>query len=193
MLAGALNLVACSKATETAGAAADLATQAGLTSTLTSKLGISEQQASAALGSLLGTAKTELPPSDYAKLAGALPGAESYLAAAEGAGVLPGAGAAAGEVAGEAAGAVADTTAPIPGVGADTVAGAVRDTAAGVAAGVEDMAAGAMSPTNMLTSSLSKLGIPPEAASQFIPVVTDYVGKVGGPEVANIVKGLFPI
>jgi hypothetical protein len=42
-----------------------------------------------------------------------------------------------------------------------------------------------------LTSTFSKLGIPPEAASQFVPVLTDYVSKVGGPETANLLKGLF--
>ena len=42
-----------------------------------------------------------------------------------------------------------------------------------------------------LNSTFSKLGIPPEAASQFVPVLTDYVGKVGGPEAANLLKGLF--
>jgi hypothetical protein len=42
-----------------------------------------------------------------------------------------------------------------------------------------------------LNSAFSKIGIPPEAASQFVPVLTDYVGKVGGPEAANLLKGLF--
>ena len=42
MWAVALNLVACSKATQEGGAASDLASPAGLTNMLTSKLGISE-------------------------------------------------------------------------------------------------------------------------------------------------------
>ncbi len=42
-----------------------------------------------------------------------------------------------------------------------------------------------------LNSAFGKIGIPPEAASQFVPVLTDYVGKVGGPDAANILKGLF--
>ncbi len=89
LLAGALPILACSKATETAGAAPapDLATPAGLSHTLTSKLGISEAQASQALGAVLGEAKGQLSPEDYAKLSGAIPGADSYLSAAADAGI----------------------------------------------------------------------------------------------------------
>lgn len=43
-----------------------------------------------------------------------------------------------------------------------------------------------------LNTALGKLGISPEIANQMVPVVTDYVGKVAGPETANLLKGLFP-
>ena len=43
-----------------------------------------------------------------------------------------------------------------------------------------------------LNAALGKLGISPEVASQLVPAVTDYVGKVAGPETANLLKGLFP-
>ncbi len=43
-----------------------------------------------------------------------------------------------------------------------------------------------------LSAALAKVGLPPEAASQFVPVVTEYVGKVAGPDVANILKSAFP-
>jgi hypothetical protein len=79
MVAVALGLVGCSKATKEGGAAPELASPAGLTNMLTSKLGISESQASMALGALLGEAKGKLSPGDYSKLEGALPGAEHYL------------------------------------------------------------------------------------------------------------------
>jgi hypothetical protein len=72
MVAVGLNLVACSTATQEGGAASDLASPAGLTNMLTSKLGISEAQASAALGAMLGEAKGKLSPGDYSKLEGAL-------------------------------------------------------------------------------------------------------------------------
>jgi uncharacterized protein VcgC/VcgE DUF2780 len=187
MLAVALNLVACSKATQEGGAASDLASPAGLTNMLTSKLGISESQASMALGALLGEAKGKLSPGDYSKLEGALPGAEHYLSAAEGAGVLP-------STKDVAAAAPAPTA---PGGKSDSTVAAIGDSAAAYAPPapqVEDAAtaAGAATGPSGLSSALAKVGLPPEAASQFVPVVTEYVGKVAGPDVANILKSAFP-
>ena len=42
-----------------------------------------------------------------------------------------------------------------------------------------------------LNAAFGKLGISPEIASQLVPAVTDYVGKVAGPDTANLLKGLF--
>ena len=42
-----------------------------------------------------------------------------------------------------------------------------------------------------LNSALGKLGISPEVANQFVPVVTDYISKAAGPEVGGAVKSLF--
>ncbi len=42
-----------------------------------------------------------------------------------------------------------------------------------------------------LNAAFGKLGISPETASQLIPAVTDYVGKVAGPDTASLLKGLF--
>jgi uncharacterized protein VcgC/VcgE DUF2780 len=170
MVAVALGLVGCSKATQEGGAASDLASPAGLTNMLTSKLGISESQASMALGALLGEAKGKLSPGDYSKLEGALPGAEHYLSAAEGAGVLP---------------STHEVAAAAP--AADSTVAAIGDSAKAAAP-----AAGAAAGPSGLSAALSKVGLPPEAASQFVPVVTEYVGKVAGPDVANILKSAFP-
>jgi Protein of unknown function VcgC/VcgE (DUF2780) len=180
MVAVALGLVGCSKATKEGGAAPELASPAGLTSMLTSKLGISESQASMALGALLGEAKGKLSPGDYSKLEGALPGAEHYLSAAEGAGVLP---------------STKEVAAAAP--AADSSVAAVGDSAAAYAPSASQVenattAAGSAASISGLTSALSKVGIPPEAANQFVPVVTEYVGKVAGPDVANILKSAFP-
>ena len=183
----ALNLAACSKATQEGGAAPDLASPAGLTNMLTSKLGISESQASMALGALLGEAKGKLSPGDYSKLEGALPGAEHFLSAAEGAGVLP-------STTQVAAAAPAPTS---PAGVSDSTVAAIGDSAAAYVPSqpqVEEatVSAGAAAGTSGLAATLSKVGIPPEAASQFVPVVTEYVGKVAGPDVANILKSAFP-
>jgi hypothetical protein len=43
-----------------------------------------------------------------------------------------------------------------------------------------------------LNAAFGKLGISPEIANQLVPAVTDYVGKVAGPDTANLLKGLFP-
>ncbi len=124
-------------------------------------------------------AKVKLSPEDYSKLAGAIPGASDYLTAAAAAGVVPSA-----EVAVTPPAVAADSIAPIPGVSADSAT-------TGAAAAVEGATAAPSAGMGALTSTFSKLGIPPEAASQFVPVLTDYVGKVGGPETANLLKGLF--
>jgi uncharacterized protein VcgC/VcgE DUF2780 len=200
LLASGLSLTACSKSPDSAGAAPtpkedvaaqadaatkDLATPAGLTNELTSKLGISETQATAALGSVLGLAKSKLSPGDYSKLAGAIPGADKYLAMAPDIGGTPVPGQPLAEDSVVVAVPAVDSTV----AGATDAAGAGTDAAA---AGVNAAAAaGESAGMAALSSQFSKIGLPPEAAKQFVPVLTDYVGKVGGPEAANILKGLF--
>ena len=39
-----------------------------------------------------------------------------------------------------------------------------------------------------LTGALSRLGISPTTAAKFVPAVTDYVGKAGGADVANMLS-----
>ncbi len=91
LLAAALPLTACSSASGGAAAAPkpDMVTAEGLTPTVIRKLGISEVQANAAIGSILGQAQSKLSPEDYTKLSSAIPGADSYLSAATAAGVGP--------------------------------------------------------------------------------------------------------
>jgi hypothetical protein len=70
-----------------ASTAAGAASAAGLTSTLGSSLGLSTDQASGAVGSVLALSQAKLPASDYAKVAGALPGADTYVQKAKDLGV----------------------------------------------------------------------------------------------------------
>jgi Protein of unknown function VcgC/VcgE (DUF2780) len=72
-------------------------------------------------------------------------------------------------------------SAAIPGAG-DNIQ-AAKD-AGGVTGPITDLAG--------LNAAFGKLGISPEIANQLVPAVTDYVGKVAGPETANLLKGLFP-
>jgi hypothetical protein len=39
-----------------------------------------------------------------------------------------------------------------------------------------------------LNGALGKLGIPPETAAKFVPMVTDFVGKAGGGKVGALLK-----
>ena len=145
LLAAALPLTACKSAAGGAGAQAnpDLVTPAGLTPTVTKKLGISETQANAAIGSVLAQAQAKLSPEDYTKLSSAIPGADSYLSAAKDYGV-----------------------GPVPGASADSATTG---------------AAPAASSTDVLNSNMTKLQIPPEAAEQLVPVISQYVNQVAGP------------
>ncbi len=63
----------------TTGGVASAASAAGLTSSLGSTLGLTGDQASGAVGSVLSLAQTKLPASDYTKVANALPGADTYV------------------------------------------------------------------------------------------------------------------
>ena len=47
---------------------------------------------------------------------------------------------------------------------------------------------GALNNAAGLNGALAKLGIPPETAAKFVPMVTNYVGKVGGPKVGALLK-----
>jgi len=40
-----------------------------------------------------------------------------------------------------------------------------------------------------LSSAFSKLGISPDTAAKFVPTVTDFVSKMGGADVGNLLKG----
>jgi hypothetical protein len=48
-------------------------------SSLTSQLGVTPQQATGGVGSMLSYAKSQLSPSDFGTVASALPGADSYM------------------------------------------------------------------------------------------------------------------
>ena len=70
MVAVGLNLVARSTATQEGGAASDLASPAGLTDMLTSKLGISEAQANAAWAPCSGKRRASSRPATTASSRG---------------------------------------------------------------------------------------------------------------------------
>jgi hypothetical protein len=132
-----------------------MVTPGGLTSTVTRELSISEVQANAAIGSILGQAQKQLSPEDYTKLSSAIPGADNYLSAATAAGVGP---------------------APAAGASADSATGGAASEAANM---------------DQLNADMAKLQIPPESAKQLVPVVTEYVNQVAGPNIAGLLKSLY--
>jgi len=55
---------------------------ASVVDSLTSQLGVTPQQASGGVGSMLSFAKSQLSPSDFSTVASALPGADKYMSLA---------------------------------------------------------------------------------------------------------------
>jgi len=49
---------------------------------------------------------------------------------------------------------------------------------------------GPIADQSALTAALGKVGITPDVAAQFVPAATNYISKLGGPEVAKIMQGL---
>ncbi|HTO86325.1 MAG TPA: DUF2780 domain-containing protein [Thermoanaerobaculia bacterium] len=77
-----------STAASAAGGAAS-ATGVDLAGTLGSSLGLTPDQASGAVGSILSLAQGKLSSSDYSKVAGAVPGAGQYVQKAKDLGAVP--------------------------------------------------------------------------------------------------------
>lgn len=119
---------------------------------LSKEMGATVPQASGAAGALLGLAKTRLKPEEFAKVAGAVPGIDSLLAAAPAVAATSGSGA---------AGALAKAT--------------------GGASALGGLAA--------VAPAFEKLGLKPEMAMKAVPVLTSYVTKSGGKEVASLLAG----
>jgi hypothetical protein len=107
---------------------------------LTSKLGVTDNQAKGGMGSLLTLAKEKLGGADFSKLTSLIPQASKYMDTAKQLGA---------------------------------VTGPLKDKAG-------------------LNGALSKLGMTSETVNKFVPVVLDYVGKIGGDSaksmLANVLK-----
>jgi hypothetical protein len=91
--AGTTTTTTSSTAGTTAGVASTVAGAAGalgLTDTLGKSFGLTGDQASGAVGSVLSMAQTKLPASDYSQVAAAVPGAEGYVQKAKDLGAVTG-------------------------------------------------------------------------------------------------------
>lgn len=101
-----------------------------------SQLGVTEDQAEGGIGSMLTLARERLSADEFDEVAGAIPGAENYIEAANDLGAL---------------------SSPLQSLGD-------------------------------LNEALSRLGIPPETAARFVPVVTDLVGNLGSEDAARLLS-----
>jgi Protein of unknown function VcgC/VcgE (DUF2780) len=120
---------------------------------MTKEMGITVPQASGAAGALFGLAKTRLKAEDFTKVASAVPGIDSLMAAAP---------------------AVAGTS------------GSAATGALSKATG----AAGALGGLASVAPAFDKLGLKPEMAAKAVPILTNYVTKTGGKEVASLLAGV---
>jgi hypothetical protein len=108
-----------------------------LLGTLTSQLGVSEDQARGGVGSYLTLLQEKLGKGDFDKIAALVPGASGYLESAKKLGAVT----------------------------------------------------GPLSNMQGLNGALGKLGMNSGTIAQFTPLVTNYLGKLGGPTVQKMLAG----
>jgi Protein of unknown function VcgC/VcgE (DUF2780) len=123
--------------TAPASSGQNLGSLVSITDVLGKTLGVSGDQASGGVGSILSLAQNKLSASDYSKVADTVPGADKYVQKAKDLGAVP-------------------------------------------AEGIKEKSG--------LDAAYQKLGINPDVAKQFTPVVVDFVGKAGGSEVGSLLS-----
>ena len=150
---------------------------------LTSNLGVTETQAEAGAGAIFGLAQERMAPDEFASLSGSVPGVEELIGAAQVAGLDIG-----GTSGAEATGGVSDY-APAAGGGlgfssdVEDAAGGLLGSA-GEAAGIGDLGGLAA-----LAGPFSELGLSPEMAAEFLPIILSYVGDTGGSTAMGLLQG----
>jgi|SRR5215471_8881511 len=102
---------------------------------LSKSLGVSGDQASGGVGSILSLAQSKLSASDYTKVSSAIPGSDQYVQKAKDLGAVP---------------------------------------------------SGGITDKSGLDAAYQKLGISPDVAKKFTPMVVDYAGKMGGSTVGSL-------
>ena len=150
---------------------------------LTSNLGVTETQAEAGSGAIFGLAQERMAPDEFASLSGSVPGIEELIGAAQVAGIdIGGIGGA------EATGGLSDHE-PAAGGGLgfssdlEDAAGDLMGST-GEVAGIGDLGGLAA-----LAGPFSELGLSPEMAAEFLPIVLDYVGNTGGSPAMGLLQG----
>jgi hypothetical protein len=136
----------------------------GLVNALTSQLGVSKPQAEGGAGALFNLAKQRMAPDQFGQVQSQIPGIDGLMGAAPGGTSNSGAnsGSNSGGLAGMATGALGS-------VGGGGAAGGL----------------GALAP---LAGSFSTLGLSPDMAGKFLPVVLEYLNSSGGGGAAGLLK-----
>lgn len=138
---------------------ADAADAGGLVNALTSQLGVTKPQAEGGAGALFNLAKQRMNPDQFGQVESQVPGIGGLMGSAPGG---SGGGSAGGGLAGMASGALGGMT-------------------GGSGGGL-----GALAP---LAGSFSSLGLSPDMATRFLPVVLEYLTSSGGGGAAGLLKG----
>lgn len=136
------------------------AEDSALVDLLTRQLGVSTVQAEGGAGAIFKAAKERLSPTEYTQVSDAIPEATSLLDAAPKPRTDSGIG-----------GSMGGVTSALGGKGSSL---------GGTAKAVGSMGA--------LSESFSSLGMTPDMAGKFIPVVLDYAKSKGGSTVMNLLK-----
>lgn len=133
-----------------------------LVQSLSSQLGISGEQATGGAGALFKYAKDNLSADDFATIAGGIPGMESMLIMAP---------------------EPEDASAMGNGSETSSTMGKVGNMLGGADTSLGGMAG--------LASSFESLGLDAGMVGKFVPIVTDYVGKMSGDQASQLLQGLF--
>lgn len=191
-LALALLFAAGSLVMYPAGARAQMGDLIG---TLTSSLGVTEAQAVGGAGAIFGLAQERLSPDEFATVSDGLPGVEELIAAAPSEAPAAGVGDDMPET-GDAMPGMGDA---MPGMGdAMPDMGSAMPDAEAAMDGAEDMAgdlmgeatgAAGLGTLQSLADPFQSLGMSPEMAGEFLPIILDYAGGNGGPQVMSLLQG----
>jgi hypothetical protein len=155
-----LMLLACAAAV--AAPATARAQVEDLVGTLTSDLGVTEEQAMGGSGAIFELAESRLAPEEWSTVSESVPGVQDLMAAAP-------------EV---------ETGAGMPG-GAlgESLGGALGESGAG-----DLMGAGDLGGLAALAGPFNELGMSPDMIGEFVPVVFDYVQSTGGDAVTGLLR-----
>jgi len=140
---------------------ADAADAGGLVSALTSQLGVTKPQAEGGAGALFNLAKQRMAPEQFGQVQSQVPGIDGLM------------------------GASSDATSS---KGESNSGGLAGIATGALGSGSGGGAAGGLGTLAPLAGSFSSLGLSPDMAGKFLPVVLEYLNSSGGGGAAGLLK-----